>query len=216
MTINTRRLLVPLLAMLLVGGCETLPDQQRTQAEGAAVGAVLGGLLGYAIGGDAKSAAVGAALGGGAGYLVGNEIAERKQQYANAEDFLDAEIQRTAEFNRTTRQYNNQLRKDIATLDKESRTLQKRYQSGKASRADLAKKKQQLENKIAKHNQLEATLAKEQEINTAILTEERQNRGDKDPYVKRLDKENKELQAQIETLRKSSVQLANIDERLSV
>lgn len=215
MIISKRTSGMLLLAALLASGCETLPDQNRTQAEGAAVGAVLGGLLGYAIG-DSEGAAIGAALGAGAGYLVGDEIAKRKQQYASAEDFLDGEIQRTAEFNRTARQYNAQLRKDIVALDKESRTLQSRYQSGKASRADLAKKKQQLESKIAKHQQLEATLAKEQDINSAILAEERQNRGANDSYVKRLQKENNELQAQIETLRNDSVQLAAIDDRLSV
>ena len=43
-------LVVALLVCALLPGCATMSDQTRTKAEGAGVGAVLGGLLGYAVG----------------------------------------------------------------------------------------------------------------------------------------------------------------------
>ena len=190
-------------------------DADRTKTEGAVFGAVLGGLIGLATG-DRKGAVIGAALGAGAGYLVGNEIAQRKQAYATDEAFLDAEIARTAEFNETARAYNQRLHKEIAEIEKESTALRARYDSGKSNRQQLLAKQDELEQKLAKSREFQSTLQQEFDINSEVLAQERRSRQQSDPYLVRLERENRDLKAQIDQLRLESEQLAQINERLSV
>ena len=205
-----------LLASGLVTGCANIQDdQQRTQAEGAAAGAVIGALIGYAIDKE-QGAAIGAVIGGGAGFVVGNEIAKRKKAYANTEDFLNAQIARVAEFNRTTLAYNDKLRREIASLDRESKRLQAQYKSGAVQKQALVSKRNALNEKIAGSKKLEQTLVQEQKVQSQILAEERKTRPANDPYIRKLESEVKTLQGNIETLRSNNTQLAQIDPRLSV
>ncbi len=197
------------------GSPQPQSDSSRTKTEGAVFGALLGGLLGLATG-DKKNAAVGAVIGAGVGYVVGNEIAKRKQAYATNEEFLDAEIARTAEFNQTARAHHERLREEIAALDDEAETLRAQYKSGQANRQQILAKQQQLKQKLDKNNELESVLQKEFEINSEVLAEERKTRNTEDPYLIALEKENSDLKAQIQTLRNDSTQLAEINERLSV
>ncbi len=206
---------VPLLVTSLLSGCATTNDQDRTKAEGAGLGALIGGLLGYAI--DRESGAlIGAAVGAGAGYMVGNEVAKRKREYANSEDFLDAEIARTQEFNSTAVAYNKKLNQDIKALEKESKTLRARYDAGKVSKDMLVAKRDILQKRADENRKLEETLAAELEVQTAILAQERDGRRADDPYIARLEKEVQQLQKNLENLRDGSSQLARIDQRLSV
>jgi hypothetical protein len=219
----------PLAACLLAGtlavGCQTNPtqtdtgggssDATRTKTEGAVAGAAIGALLGYAIGGDSKGALIGAALGGGTGFFVGNEIAKRKQQYASDEDFLDAEIASAKEYNATTVAYNNKLRGEIAQLDRDTKLLESRYRAGLASRDELAREQESVQQELASANQLYDDLKKEYEIKTAILQEEQQQDGGS-PQVKALEREIAQLKKNMDELQSQSVQLAQIDERLTL
>lgn len=205
-----------LAATLAVSGCANIQDdQQRTQAEGTAAGAVLGALVGYAIDKE-RGAAIGALVGAGAGYAIGSEIAKRKKAYATTEDFLNAQIARTAEFNRTARDYNNRLRSEIASLDRESRRLQNQYKAGTVQRQVLVNRRNALQQKIAQGQKLEQTLVEEHRVQSQILVEERKTRPANDPYIRKLEREVATLQGNIETLRRNNNQLAQIDPRLSV
>ncbi|UTF51348.1 glycine zipper domain-containing protein [Desulfomicrobium sp. ZS1] len=208
-------LVVVLLVFAMLPGCATMTDKNRTQAEGTGVGAVLGGLLGYAVGGG-KGAAIGAAAGAGLGFLVGNEIAKRKQAYATTEEFLDAEISNTQEYNKTAIAYNAKLSKDVATLEKQSKTLRAQYDKGTVDKKVLAAKSDELQKKIDASKKLENTLAKELDVQTAILADEKKARPAGDQYVARLEKEVGTLQKNLDKLRDGSTQLAQIDQRLSV
>ena len=208
-------LVVVFLVVALLPGCATMSDQNRTKAEGTGVGAVLGGLLGYAVGGG-RGAAIGAAAGAGLGFLVGNEIAKRKQAYASTEEFLDAEIANTQEYNKTAIAYNAQLSKDVATLEKQSKTLRAQYDKGTVDKKVLAAKSDELQKKIDASKKLEDTLAKELEVQTAILADEKKTRPADDQYVARLEKEVGTLRNNLDKLRDGSTQLAQIDQRLSV
>lgn len=227
---NINKAAVPsiLLSSVLAAGCVSNPtvdepaagttvqtDSQRTRTEGAVLGGLLGGLIGLATG-DEKGAAIGAVLGAGAGYLIGSEVAKRKEQYASTEAFLDAEIARTAEFNQTARAHHGRLREEIAALDRETLELEARYRQGSATRAQLSKKKGDLDARLAKNREFEEVLQKEYELNAEILAAERPSRPPNDPYLSRLQKENDDLRVQIEQLREGSSQLAEINERLSV
>jgi len=215
-TPSSTRILPWLLSAALVTGCANIQDdQKRTQAEGAAAGAVIGALIGYAIDKE-QGAAIGALIGGGAGFVVGNEIAKRKKAYANTEDFLNAQIARVAEFNRTTLAYNDKLRREIASLDRESKRLQAQYKSGAIKKQTLVSKRNALNEKIASSKKLEQTLVQEQQVQSQILAEERKTRPANDPYIRKLEREVKTLQGNIDTLRSNNTQLAQIDPRLSV
>ncbi len=210
-----RALVVVLLVCVLLPGCATMSDQNRTKAEGTGVGAVLGGLLGYAVGGG-RGAAIGAAAGAGLGFLVGNEIAKRKQAYASTEDFLDAEIASTQEFNKTATAYNAKLSKDVTALEKESKSLRAKYDKGAVDKKVLAAKSDELQKKVDASKKLEDTLAKELEVQTAILADEKKTRPADDQHIVRLEKEVSALQKNLDKLRDGSTQLARIDQRLSV
>ena len=163
-----------------------------------------------------KGAAIGAAAGAGLGFLVGNEIAKRKQAYATTEEFLDAEISNTKEYNKTAIAYNAKLSKDVATLEKQSKTLRAQYDKGTVDKKVLAAKSDELQKKIDASKKLENTLAKELDVQTAILADEKKARPAGDQYVARLEKEVNTLQKNLDKLRDGSTQLAQIDQRLSV
>lgn len=210
-----RSIILLLFICALIPGCAGMSDQGRTKAEGTAIGAVAGGLLGLVIGGE-KGAAIGAAAGAGLGFLAGNEVAKRKKAYANTEDFLDAEIASTQEFNHTAIAYNNKLSTEISSLQQESTSLLAKYNSGKVNKEALAKKRTELDKQIAANTKLEKTLAEELEVQNTILAQERKDRPADDKYIARLEKEVNTLQKNLETLRNGSTQLAGIDQRLSV
>jgi len=199
----------------MTSGCASLDDQGRTRAEGTAAGAVIGGLLGYAIG-DERGAAIGAAVGAGAGYAIGNEVAKRKQAYASTEDFLDSEIARVQEFNETTVAYNEQVRTEIARLEAEAERMQARVASGEMARSELQSERKAIALRLDKSEALEKSLARELEVQQHILAEEGGNRPEDDPYLAQLSAEVEDLQRNLNQLRDDSAQLASIDERLSV
>jgi hypothetical protein len=210
-----RCIAVAAMILVLISGCVATSDQQRTKGEGAVLGAVVGGLVGY-LAGDTKGAVIGAAAGAGVGYLVGNEIAKRKANYATQEDFLNAEIDRTAEFNETTRAYNERNRIEVARLEQESASLRAAYNSGTEKKSVLQTKQVDVRKRLERNKELEKTLLTEMEIQMAILAKERETLPEDDPHIARLEHEVQELQRNIEILREGSTQLARIDERLSV
>lgn len=218
-----RVIAILVLLCLVVGGCASTSDQTKTKAGGTALGAVLGGVLGYAIGGT-EGAAIGAIVGGGAGFVVGNVVAKRKAQYASTEEFLDAEIIRVAEFNETTRTYNAKLREDIHVLTTESEQLRANYSGKKSQKKEIEKKRAELQKRMQSAEELQKNLNQELEVQTAILEEERksqeqaakQKNEQKGVQIAKLEKEVEELRANIAQLQEGSVQLAGIDERLSI
>jgi len=213
-----RRNLISAAICIGLSGCgslETMSDSERTQSEGVAAGAIVGGLLG-AVFGDRDSALIGAVVGAGAGYLLGGELAKRKAQYANDEAFFDAEIERTSRLNDEALDYHNKTRKEIASLDKQAKQLSAKYARGEASKKEMKNQQKVMEQRIAQHKEKQKALESEVKINLAIIEQEGKARGAKDPYIARLEKENGQLQQQIEKLHGDSTQLAAIDERLSL
>jgi hypothetical protein len=209
---------------ITLGGCQTTTnqgsdisgDQTRTVAEGAAAGAAAGALLGYLIGGDAGAAALGGLAGAGAGALLGNVVAERKAAYANEEEFLDGEIAKAREFNAAARSYNQKLSQRVADLDRTATTLMAQYRAGTANRATLETRRNAVRTDLAKAEDMQKTLEEEYKIQVAVLKDQREEQGADDPQVKALETEIAELRRNINALHDESVQLAEIDERMSL
>lgn len=220
---NNRQFILIAVITVVLGGCGSNPsqdgsgassDQTRTRVEGTAAGALIGGLLGYAIGGK-KGMAIGGLVGGGTGFVVGNEIAKRKAQYASEEDFLDAEIASAQEFNRSTAQYNNQLRGEIAQLRQEADLLESRYRAGLVSRDTLNERRQVVQTRISRTDKIYNTLKNEYDVKVAVYDEQRQQ-GSDTQRVKQLQTEIAGLKTNLDQLQTQSVQLAQIEDRLTL
>jgi len=222
MNVHNNRLIILVAAVtLLVAGCGSNPaqegtssDQTRTRVEGTAAGAVIGGLLGYALGGR-KGMAIGAVVGGGTGLIIGNEVAKRKAQYASEEDFLNAEIASAQQFNRSTAQYNNQLRGQIAELQQQTNLMESRYRAGTVSRDVLVRQKQVVQTKIARTDKIQKTLKQEYDVKLAVLDDQKKSSGNTQ-RVQQLQTEIQGLKSNLDQLQSQSVQLAQIEDRLTL
>lgn len=203
---------------LSISGCasnEPMDDQTQTKSEGTVVGTLLGGALGYAIDGK-HGAAIGGLLGAGAGYVVGNEVAKRKKQYANNEDFLDGEIAYVSKYNKNAAQYNSRLAKRIKKLNGRVASLKSWYKKGKLGQSELRKERKNVQAQLEKSRQLLADMKKEYKVNLGIIAQQKKSANSEDPSIRRLENEVATLRRNIANLEKNTQQLASIDERLSV
>jgi hypothetical protein len=207
-----KSLFIVLLTGSMLSGCATtdgsMSDQQATAAQGAAFGAILGGLLGAAVSDNrATGALVGAAGGGLIGYGIGSSIAERKAQYASEEDFLIAEIQRNQEFAREAAAQNRQIGQEIAQLDRESRRVQQEYRAGRVSRDALTRQRASLEKQLAKAKQINTLAEKQLADANQVHKETQKTRGPQDQYTQQLERNLVELR---ETRQESSQNVTSL------
>jgi hypothetical protein len=181
------------------------------------MGALVGGLLGAAIGHDnrGQAALIGAFVGAGLGYAVADEIAERKEKYANEEDFLDGEIVSAQDLNITAEQYNASLVDEIERLEEDTQALKREYAAGRVTRGQLDAERKTVKAKIDSTGSVLDDLNKEHEIKVAIYDEQLQKRGVDDVQVEKLEYEIAQLKQNIDELNQHSQQLASIDERLA-
>jgi len=133
---------------LLLPGCAT--DQDATKAQGAGLGALLGGVAGAGLGALAGAASgqgsdailvgaiaggvAGATAGGVAGYMYGAKVAEKKAQYASSEDFYVAEISNIQKNTAAIRSTNQKLSRSVASLQTKKRNLDAALASGQIDR----------------------------------------------------------------------------------
>ena len=133
---------------LALSGCAT--DEDATKAQGAGLGAVLGGVVGAGAGallgaasgrgtdgiiaGAIAGGVVGATAGGIGGYMYGAKVAEKKAQYANSEDFYLAEITDIQKNTATIRATNQKLSRSVASLQARKRSLDSALAGGQIDR----------------------------------------------------------------------------------
>ena len=110
-------------SLLLAGCANIHDDRTRTKVEGTAAGAAAGGVLGGVIGGlvslgspssIAQGALIGAQIGGGAGYAYGTSVANKKAEYASREAWLDACIAEARTTADKSRDYSRLARQVLA------------------------------------------------------------------------------------------------------
>ncbi len=128
-------------------------SKQRTTAEGAAAGAALGAIIGQLTGVDTESTIAGALIGAGIGSIgstaYGHHVANKKEQYANQEEYLNACIASTMQINEKTRRYNTALKNEIAKLDEDVNRMIVQYNRKKVTRTALIRKKQKVSAKLS-------------------------------------------------------------------
>ncbi|MBV9835285.1 MAG: hypothetical protein JO055_12805 [Alphaproteobacteria bacterium] len=114
-------------------------EQDRTVGGGAVAGAVLGGLIGLAVGGNNRgaAAAIGAVAGGALGAGAGYYVARRKQQYANENERLGVMTSDVRNENQQLAQFVADSQSVVAHDKADLARLRGEYANRRGSRADL-------------------------------------------------------------------------------
>lgn len=218
------------LVLALLLGCATTgakttdstkTDTTRTKVEGAAVGTAVGAGVGAAIGaiaGGKDGAKIGAAIGGivglAGGALFGKSVAERKQEYLDAEERLNNEIKIAVNSNAQLRDYNAQTETQIAALDKEISRLKLHYEARAASLSQLEQQENEIRGSISDAEQLKSSKEKElsalNEYLASVATTQQQSK------TAQLQKEVDELKANIAMLDSNTTQMAKMADSLTV
>lgn len=201
-------------------GCTNIKDDStRTKTEGTMAGAGIGAALGAGLGalfGGSKGALAGAAIGAGvgslSGYFYGKHVADKKAEYASREEWLDACIDRSRQVTADTKKYNEQLKKDIAALDKETKTLTaKNANTDKKTLKEESKKIAALQSDTQKNI---SNLESEVEKQKTVLADAKKNGDNQEAKI--LDAEIKKLNAQIKEMKEYNNKLASISARVAV
>lgn len=128
--------------------CSSMSDSTKTRAQGTSFGALAGGLLGAGIGlaagGDTKSvligAAAGALLGGIGGYAWGDSIVKEKESYASMEEYINDNQKQLDNRITDVQKANSDLTKQITQLKKDKTAV---------SKANIAKQNAKLTENLA-------------------------------------------------------------------
>ncbi|HJY84136.1 MAG TPA: hypothetical protein VKK81_24005 [Candidatus Binatia bacterium] len=126
-----KRLSTLAVILLFVASCAPMNQQEQAKLEGtgggAAVGAGVGALAGYLIGGSGTAALIGAGagalIGGAAGYSYANKIVKRQKELTGRENDLDARIKFTRGVNQDTEEYNRKLEGEIKAEEQQIASL---------------------------------------------------------------------------------------------
>ena len=191
---------------VLLAGCATTSDSTRTKTEGTAVGAGIGAAVGAGLGyifGGTKGAIIGAgagaAAGGIGGYAYGSHVANRKQEYATQEDYLDALIVSAQNVNQRT----DALRQEIAQLEAETAQLVRQYNRRAVQKSQLENQERLRANKVEEGQKQLNTLRAEIDIQQQALAQEQQVENVSQEAAAQLDS----LQAEIDRLKHNRAQL---------
>ncbi|WP_162305987.1 glycine zipper 2TM domain-containing protein [Oleisolibacter albus] len=115
---------------------EQAKNYESTVVEGALLGALAGGLIAAASGGNKKDVAIGVAAGAGVGAVAGNYIAKKKQQYATAEAQYNSMIADVQTENARLADLSDNARQVIASDMKEMERIDGQIAAGTLSVAD--------------------------------------------------------------------------------
>ncbi len=211
---NRYFIVILLIFVLLLPGCATMGDKVKTKTQAILIGTPVIGIAGALATRDPRARLIIIILGAAVSYKIGEEIANRKAEYVSREDFLAAEIQMVSECNKATKDYNSQLRAEIAQFASEVEILRSKHADEETRQEQIALKRTELEERLQINSVLEQRLSKELEIQIAILDQERIPGSDDDSHIAKLEAEISELKSNIEELREGSIQLAAINERL--
>lgn len=193
-------------------------DRDRTIGEGALVGTGVGALAGSAMckKDRTKCGLVGSVVGAIAGVVAGTVVADKKEAYVSAEDLLDQEIAHTRAVNEQLSTYSAKLSGMIGELEKQARSLKRRYQNKAATRADVAKQRKQISSLLRDNQQVlnDANRAKQQQVE--LYDAAVRKSGPEDPRATKLHQQIAVLEQNIAKLEDETRRVAAIDESLSV
>lgn len=204
-----------LTGLLLSAGCAT--DRGNTQATGAGFGAVLGAtvgaIIGHQSGNAAEGAALGAMVGGVAGFTYGDHVADKKEEYASQEDYLDACIAEAGKVYQDTLAYNQNMQQQINGASEQIAALKAQAGSNQQAQQQLANVKKDLQNKQNASNERMAAIQDEIAVQKQVLANESQ--AGEGQRLNQLQQQIQLLEGQQAELQRQSSQLASLSLRAS-
>ncbi len=198
-------------ATLALVGCSSMSDTQQTVAQGAGAGAVIGAAIG-ALTGDEDAAYIGAAAGGVLGGLGGYAVAKTKQGYAGREATLDTRIADVREQLQVAERFRAETADEIARLDADARRLRQQRLSQQARQQELGALIAARERRQRQIDRQVATLEASKRENRDVIGRSRNADRAK---TETLERQDDELDRQLDYLKRQSAQLAMIEPRSS-
>lgn len=207
-----KKLLIPVFCAVLVSSCATQSQQTKTEgtALGCVGGAIVGGLIGWGLGGT-TGAAIGAGTGGLAGCAVGysyaNDLDNQRKELTGKEDNLDAQIQFAKNVGASTQKYNQELKTKIEDYDRKVSELKSKAGSQESVRKELEAEKQKINEDMQQAQQGLAMARKD-------LNNSKAFRSTRTTQSAELDAEIKKLENDLAQLQKNSNALASLSQRI--
>ena len=197
---------------LILNGCANIKnDGTRTRTEGFLAGCLTGGLLGNLIGENRESALIGCAVGGLAGLAIGNHVANKKEDYANEEDYLNAVLAEAKKVNENSRRYNEQLKIEIAQLEEINEQLKVINSNVLQQKLALRKIRKQTKRLLGETRQYIAKVDNEIKIQQEVIAQERESASE--VFVLASNNELVGLNKEARVLRLAEAQLMALDNR---
>jgi uncharacterized protein YcfJ len=207
-----------LILVVFITGCSSMSDRSNTIAQGCLVGTGIGAALGAVVGelaGD--NAAAGAAIGGTFGAVVGcgygNHVANKKEAYANEEEWLNDCIASTCRINEETIQYNESLKYEIAQLDKEINELVALYNTKQIDKATLEEQRRIVQAKLDEANKKLGRAKDEIRMQQTALASAKNSSPQK---VAKLENEINKLENSVASLEKEAEKLIAIKQGIGI
>ena len=157
-------------------------------------------------------AAIGAALGGVGGYALGSTVASRKQKYINDEDRLNGEIQVFEKYNTDLEAFNKQTAFKIQTLNQQLADINAQSVSTKDRVISLQNKQTEIKKWISEGNQREGLIIKE--LAGIEDDQKRLNQLPDQAKVAKLNQEVSTLKQKIAELDSQNTQMAKLSESM--
>jgi len=126
-------------------------NYEKTIAQGAGLGALVGGVAGYALGGSEEAVAIGAGVGALAGGALGKQIADRSDNITKNRKRLEKALKESEKFRAKNLEMLEATKMQIVELETRIKDLESAYYSGDISKAEL-------KGKLASVKETETTL----------------------------------------------------------
>ncbi|MCU7904315.1 MAG: glycine zipper 2TM domain-containing protein [Candidatus Thiodiazotropha sp. (ex Epidulcina cf. delphinae)] len=192
-------------------GCVSTNDRQQTEAEGAVVGAAIGGLLGLALGDSKEAAIIGTVIGAVAGNMYGRHIADKKADYKDTESYMKAMIAESDKVLTAARIQHDTLAKSIERQKHELARLSsiKRQERGGKKKLERQIAKNKKDQKVTE--KLIAAIDHEIQTQRRVVNKERNEVAI--VYVNRSEANISAMELEKRQLELLKVQLAGLDYR---
>lgn len=188
--------------------CANTSDGQLAQGQGAAIGAGVGALAGNLIGGDTQGTLIGAGIGSALGFAYGSHVANKKADYRNTEDWLDACIVQAEGKRKEAVAYNDRLNRELTRLRRE-------VAAAKAAndRKKLASLNRQIGSERAAAQKQSAAFSKEAQVNRSAIKEAGGEGGSK---LSSLRSTTSGIETQVSKMNKTEQSLASLQNETDV
>lgn len=172
MTLKSSLIAVVCAAALGTSGCAST-DKQNTENQGTAAGAVIGGLLGLALGDSKEATILGAAVGAVLGNMYGKHVADKKAEYKDSEAYMNAMIAESDKVIAASREQRETLQSSVANQKQMIASLTQKSAEQQDVKKALSEQLKKNTKDLEITNELITALDREVEIQQRVLNEER-------------------------------------------